>query len=84
LLFSSATKKQRIRDGYLIGIQGDLLIPFTKQYVNDLLGEPDNILSGSGDNYVIEWVMKKDGKETVYRLSFYQNKLSGGSIKQQE
>jgi hypothetical protein len=84
LLFSSNTKIDRIRDGYLIGMQGNLMSTFTKQYVNDLIGEPDNILPGSGDNQMLEWVMKRDGKETVYRLSFYQNQLSGGSIKQQE
>ena len=84
LLFSSNNRIERIRDGYLIGMQGNLLIAITKQYVNDLIGEPDNILSGSGDNQTFEWVMKKEGKETVYRLSFYQNQLSGGSFKQQQ
>jgi len=83
LLFSSSKKIERIRDGYRYEMQGNLLITFTRQYVNDLIGEADNILSGSGDNQTLEWVIQKDGKETVYRLSFYQNQLSGGSIKQQ-
>lgn len=84
LLFSSNKKIERIRDGYLVGMQGNLLSAFTKKYVIGLIGGPDNILPGSGDNQILEWVMKKDGKETVYRLSFYQNQLSGGSFKKHQ
>ncbi len=84
LLFSSETRLSRIRDGYVVEMQGDLLNSITRQYVNDLVGEPDNVLSETGENQTLEWVMKGAGKEVVYRLSFYQNRLSGGSVKKQE
>ncbi len=84
LLFSSYKKIKRVRDGYRYEAHGKLLNPFTKQYVTGLIGEPDNMLSGSGDNQTLEWKFKEDGKEAIYRLSFYQNRLSGGSIRQPE
>ncbi len=61
-------------------IRAELLHSVTKQYVNDLLGEPDHIDSGTGHNETLVWVLKKEGKEVVYRLFFSQDMLSGGEL----
>jgi hypothetical protein len=82
LLFSSNKKIMRDRDGYHNEFSGNLLLSFTKQYVTSLMGNPDHTLTAPGGNQTLEWSFNRNGKETVYRLSFYQNRLSGGTMKQ--
>jgi hypothetical protein len=82
LLFSSDKKIIRDRDGVHTEFNGNLLISFTKQYVADLMGNPDNMMTAPRGNQTFEWSFNNHGKETVYRLSFYQDRLSGGTLKQ--
>ena len=84
-LFYSANKRiQRDRDGYRIDFYGELLAAPSKQNVVGLLGDPDNTLAGSGSNQTFEWRFVEKGKEIAYRISFFQDQMSGGTIRRQE
>ena len=77
LLLSAQQKKEQTIGKFKSTLRGDLMAAFNQRYVSRLMGRPDNTIAGQGDNISWEWQFNRNGKESIYRLSFFQRALSG-------